>query len=437
MDTLLKYTSYVLVTFIFFRILYSFICILSPKIQENTLSWNLPLNNVSPPALFHYLNNQFTRFRNHPFVYISSVFIANRIIIAIIATLAFSFLEGKPISVLDNFDAIWLKWDSRHYLHIAEFGYPTSGDQRAIIAFYPMYPALIRLAATIVNDYFLAAIIVSSVCLWMSCIMLYRLMNFEFGNDESSKNSVKYLLLFPLSYFGSMAYAESTFLLFSICSFYYMRRGMWFWAGMFGLFAALTRTQGILLFGPMVYELIRQNLEQLRKGQAISKTMLISRACTALLIPLGIGLYLGVNKYVHDDWFAFLFFQKQNWGQEFMLFSDNIVNIANRIDDGNWPMAIGTWLPSITVFIFCLVIITISTSILPNAYTIYSLAFLIISYSPSWLLSGARYMFVLFPIYMVLAKVLHKRKAISHHIDMALTCFLVLILFAFIKYNVY
>lgn len=395
------------------------------------------MGGFRPPFSLRVLGQYLTTLSHHPVSHISSIFIANRLIIAVIAALAFSFLEEKPIALMEHFQTIWMKWDSRHYLHIAEFGYPTSGDYRVIIAFYPMYPMLIRITAMVVNDYFLSSLIVSSVCLWLSCIMLYRLMQFEFGNDESSKSSVKYLLLFPLSYFGSMAYTESTFLLFTLCSFYYMRRGFWFWAGMFGLLAALTRNQGILLFGPMVYEIIRQSLDQIRKGQPITQQALISRMSFTLLIPLGTFLYLATNKYLLGDWFAFLDYQKQNWGQEFIFFADNIVNIANRIDDGNWYMAIGTWLPSITIFIFCLIIITISTSVLPNAYTIYSLAFLIISYSPSWLLSGARYMFVLFPIYMVLAKLLHGRKAISHHIDMALTCFLVVILFAFIKHNVF
>src|ERR1700687_1708851 len=48
--------------------------------------------------------------------------------------------------------SIWNRWDGPQYLLIAQHGYAPIGDRRLALAFFPLYPWLLRLAATVVRD---------------------------------------------------------------------------------------------------------------------------------------------------------------------------------------------------------------------------------------------------------------------------------------------
>ena len=56
------------------------------------------------------------------------------------------------------------------------------------------------------------------------------------------------LLLFPTSIFFNAVYTESLFLLLSVASVYFIRKGRYREAGILGFLAALTRVTGVLLF---------------------------------------------------------------------------------------------------------------------------------------------------------------------------------------------
>src|SRR5207302_379440 len=45
-----------------------------------------------------------------------------------------------PLTVLGR---AWDQWDAQHYLYLATHGYAATGDARNLIAFFPLYPALI------------------------------------------------------------------------------------------------------------------------------------------------------------------------------------------------------------------------------------------------------------------------------------------------------
>ncbi len=374
---------------------------------------------------------------HHPYIHVTTMVLVNRAILIVFASLVYSFLEGRPIDVIGNFDEVWYKWDTRHFLYIAEHGYPKFGELKTILVYYPMYPFIVRGANVLFDNYFISAVSVSFVFLIVACIYLYKLALLEFDDRVIAKDSVKYLLLFPLSLFASMAYTESTFIAFSIACFYYIRRQLWFVAGVLGMFAAITRNQGILLFAPFVYEAVRVTIEQKRMGCELQISGCVARFSSPLLILCGFGAYLAVNKGVSGDWFQFLEYQKVNWGQEVMFFADNIANIYNRAGNGSSMMAMGTWIPSVSVFVFCLGMMLCMTRVMPTAYVIYSVLFFIVSYSPSWLISGARYMFALFPVYMVLARLISGRRQIAQYVDTIFLFYTMIICMAFIRHNVY
>lgn len=141
---------------------------------------------------------------------------------------------------------------------------------------------------------------------------------------------------------------------------------------------------------------------------------------------MAIVFYLILNKWVSGDWFRFLDYQQENWGNSFSYFATNIANIVERVYSWEIRLAIGTWLPTAVIFFVALAIILYSINRLPISYTAYSFAYLLISYSPSWLLSAPRYMLALFPLFMGLTLLSQRYKRFEKVLDISLVLLLAL-----------
>lgn len=172
----------------------------------------------------------------------------------------------------------WFRWDSGHFTFIATHGY----DVWWRTAFFPLYPITEHVVALLTQNAFVAGLLVSNVAGLGMLAVLYRLVLEDF-DGETAWRSVLYLSVFPTAFFFAAAYNESLFLLLTLLSFYYMRRGNWWLAGLFGLLSALARSSAVVLFLPFCYEYLRQHDFSLRK---IRLSVL---ACAG--IPIGIGAF--------------------------------------------------------------------------------------------------------------------------------------------------
>ena len=148
------------------------------------------------------------------------------------------FLGGGPNNyrIFPEFFS-WANFDGEHYLSIAIFGYKALEH-----AFFPIYPMIIyffshlfssNLLESIVNSV-LVGIYISNISFIFALILLFELIKIDFSRKISFLTLVV-LLIFPTSfYFGSL-YNESLFLLLSVLSFYFARKGKWRFASLFGL----------------------------------------------------------------------------------------------------------------------------------------------------------------------------------------------------------
>ena len=153
----------------------------------------------------------------------------------------------------------WYRWDSVHYSYLAMHGY--TDWWRTV--FFPLFPLLERYVALVVGDPFIAGLVISNVAGLGMLIVLYRLVEEDFDSERAYRTTL-YLSVFPTAFFFAAAYTESLFLLLALLSFYYMRQGSWWLAGVFGFFATLTRSTGLLLLLPFCYEYLRQHHFKLR-----------------------------------------------------------------------------------------------------------------------------------------------------------------------------
>ena len=70
---------------------------------------------------------------------------------------------------------------------------------------------------------------------------------------------------------------------------------------------------------------------------------------------------------------------------------------------------LGTWIPqALYIFVIALMILTMSTAI-PPADGLYAWLYLVITMSPSWMLSGPRTLTSMYPLYIMLALISRKK----------------------------
>lgn len=173
----------------------------------------------------------------------------------------------------------WYRFDTTIFTTIARDGY-TSFSR---LAFFPLYPLLERGLMYLTHDHaFLAGLLISNLAGLGLFIILYRLASEDF-NVQQAERTVLYLALFPTAFYFASGYNESLFIFLTILTFYQLRHGHCWWAGLAGFLASLTRSVGILLLIPFYYEYLRQHQFQLK---ALRPDVLVGA-----LIPCGLALF--------------------------------------------------------------------------------------------------------------------------------------------------
>jgi len=379
-----------------------------------------------------YLNSPVSNFKLYEsidiLIKIIPLFLINRGMI-FTTNLVFYTLENTDRTISPSYlMEIWGKWDTVNYLSIAKYGYQSIGDDKFLIVFYPLYPLLLNILNRVIGDYFLSGLIVSNIFLFVSLFYIYRLVLIELDEDEIAFNSVKYILIFPFSFFFSVVYTESLFMCLCIMTFYFLRKKSWLLSGLMGFFAVLTRTQGILLLIPIVTEILYEYESFNKNSQTnISKkeiAVYFQIIIGLLLIPLGAFGYLLINKFISGEWLTFLIYQREHWGQNFGFFAENIKNGFTYIFTMKANMAVNVWIPQIFLFFISFGLLIYTARNMRVSYALFSFAYILMSFSPTWLLSGSRYIMGMFTLFIMLAIFIYKHKYLERYVDFISTMLL-------------
>ncbi len=178
--------------------------------------------------------------------------------------------------------APFVRWDSIHYLQIAQHGYSHFVDT----AFFPLYPLLTGGLRAIIGSEAVAGVLINLVAFAVGLVLLHRLTELELSRPAADA-TVLLLAFAPLSFFFSAVYTESLFLALSVGAIYTARRDRWALAAVLAAAAALTRNSGILLVAPIGLMYVhRHGL----KGWALGWLLLPFVALSGYLIYLhGLG----------------------------------------------------------------------------------------------------------------------------------------------------
>jgi Mannosyltransferase (PIG-V) len=223
------------------------------------------------------------------------IFISTHLAFLLLTYLAALFTLGNfstnalDISILWN---SWHHWDSAHYVFIANHGY----DKLLRTAFFPLYPLLERALTFFTHNPLVAGLIISNLAGLGILVVLYRMIQEDFNTEHAFRTAL-YISVFPTAFFFAAAYNISLFLFLCLLSFYHIRRGHWWLAGLFGLLASLTRSVGICLLLPFCYEYLRQHQFKLH-------TIRLD-IVSGLGIPAGIGIFAIYCYFRFHDLLAF------------------------------------------------------------------------------------------------------------------------------------
>lgn len=209
--------------------------------------------------------------------------------VAFLSNLLFPDRQLRPFAMpfhSEKFAEIFAAWDSGWYFDIARRGYYFNPKGQSSIAFFPLYPLLMRLVAAPFGAsdraIWIAGIAISIGAFVAALVTLHQFSERVLGEREAARRTVLYVAVFPFSLFFTRVYTESLFFLLTVLAIASAYDGRWWRAGLAGALAALTRSNGILVAVPLLCFALKDRP---------SVRAFAPRLAAVMLVPLGLGIY--------------------------------------------------------------------------------------------------------------------------------------------------
>jgi len=323
-----------------------------------------------------------------------------KILLICIAIESYAVIWSSWLGSAHRWFEIWDQWDFGYYQKIAEFGY--SGTDGSI-AFYPLFPWLVRLVACVSRSYLAAGFIVSGIASVVAAILLRRLVQLDYPESVAMR-SVWFLLIFPTAYFLHIGYSEGLFLVLALACILAARGERWWLAGVLGAFCWMTRATGAVLVPTLAVEAAQQYWVRRRSCSQgpVGCSAWNWKWLWIAIVPAGFAVYLLINWSVSGDPFAFLQARKTLFDQSF---ASPLTGIRQAIW-AHYPTPheaemVGTQeLFFVALGLVCTIISWIK---LRPVYAMWMTGFWILCASVNFFRSMPRYTLTMFPIFILFA----------------------------------
>lgn len=291
------------------------------------------------------------------------------------------------------FTSLWNAWDGRTYTYLAVHGYQTVGDEANYIAFYPLYPFLVRLIESFGIQVHLSGMLVTIIGSLIGHSVFFLWLR-ERGLTQKQARKVLFLFFInPVTVYFTMVCTEGVFLALVACFFLFLYRRSFALAAVCGLFASGTRLVGITLLIPFLLFFVENQLPRIYWKQVLLGS----------LIPVGFLFFLGINFNLFGDPFHYQKVLQNNW-------SKSVVNPVTQYIETFKD--VGTFFPAQNITytvdiistllapIFLLVYIAVKRKkIWLTGVGFYAANIFIITAQSYWL-SNTRYISMILPIYI-------------------------------------
>lgn len=312
--------------------------------------------------------------------------------------------------------SMWAHWDGQWFLKVSETAYNELGleHHKYSIAFFPLYPLITSIIALILQNMYLAGLIVSYICSFFAFLFLYRLVKEEFGQQIGEK-AVFYLMIFPAALFFSAFYSEGMFLLLAILVFYFARKKLWLYAGLCGLLAASTRFLGIILLVPLLIEFFK------------SKEKNDWKILYAFLPLAGTAVYFAYLYRITGNFFSY-FSAQQYWAREALSFN-TLIELFQHLTWHSYRSSI----IDLTFAVIFVVMLYFMYKKLRFSYFIYSALMILIPLSSGSIMSFTRLAMMSFPHFILFA-LFAKDKKFHYILSTIFVCLLAVFTIMFVNH---
>ena len=210
-------------------------------------------------------------------------------LLAFYANVVFPLYQPEQFTMSGKTSPFWdafTRYDSGWYFDIARNGYRYVADGRGNIAFFPVYPLLMRYVGRAfgrrAGDLYLGGIVVSWVAFVLAMVVMFWLARLDLPRRRAER-AVLLTAIFPFAFFYGVAYTEALFLFFTVASFYCFRTRRWVLGGVCGGLATATRANGILML-PSLAWIAWRSAEPTARDRALAIVGLV-------LVGCGVGAY--------------------------------------------------------------------------------------------------------------------------------------------------
>lgn len=177
-------------------------------------------------------------------------FAAIWIVLAIIGSISLWAAGGKPVSPFSEelarwpFLDMWARWDAQWYDRIAREGYFFSATEQSSVAFFPVYPLLIRALTAIGFGPLTAGIVITTLLGALAFVLFYEWCTL-FAPATSARFASWVLALWPLAFFlYGAVYSDALFLVLICGAFLSLEKGNFWLTVLLGIIATATRPVG-------------------------------------------------------------------------------------------------------------------------------------------------------------------------------------------------
>lgn len=212
-----------------------------------------------------------------------------------------------------NLDGPMEAWDSWHYIHIAQHGYPTLAPMIAGQltfsdgAFGPVYPALIAVLSFPLRSTVLAALAVSIIGGLVSTICVWRIAAHVKTEKVALRSALMFMLLPGMAIVWGTLYSECVGVAFASLSLLLMIEKKWLAAGIAGALAALASPIAIVLVAAPV----ARSFANFRRRKEVLPPWI-----AAVTIPIGLLSFIAWLAHRYRDPLFWWHLQRQGWGTQ-------------------------------------------------------------------------------------------------------------------------
>lgn len=376
----------------------------------------LPNNKVFAFLLADKQCNLSEKINFKELVWIFTACILFRIVVYIISAAAVSLFTSSESLDFSLWLSQWKQWDANGYNNMIAGGYRemVDGGRYVTLVFFPLYSFIARIFNIAIQNTQISALLTSTLCYAGACCVLYLLAAMDFGRS-TAKKAVLYISIFPFGFFFGAMLTESTFLLTSAATLYFIRKHNWIMVGLIGALAALSRISGIMLIFPAVVEFIEHyKILGLIKDKNIKTafSLIFKKGLWILLAFIGVLIYMYCNYSITGDWLYFMELHEVVWSQETCYFGECIKIIWDTMlsPDRTVMLKAAIFIPEVIVIILMLFTMLYGIRRTRSMYTTYFVVYFIVNLSATWIISLGRYSLCAIPMFLCIADFSERRK---------------------------